>query len=331
MLRNSHVGLPTGALVLFVALCVPIAGDAGSRPVAADWTRSASGEGWSSLCDHAMAYVGEDKVLLYQGTDTWVYDLSQDSWALHPLPGPSSRANHMMAPLGADQVLLFGGPNITPDDETWVYSLSEDAWTQRFPPVSPAARFDQAMAFIRNGQALLFGGHPGNDPFSTALDDTWLFDVKSGTWIEKLPPTRPSPRYEHAMAPIGLNRVIVFGGHDPILGPTGTTPGSTTSRRTRGCRCSLPTAPPPRRNHALAYIGGDQVLLFGGYVFSGDYWAADDTWVYDLSDNAWTLQAPRTIPTPQACHAMASIANGKALMLGDGTWIYSARTNPNAP
>ena len=215
MLRNLRVGLPAAALVMSVTLSVPIAGDAGSRPATPDWTRSASGEGWSSLCDHAMAYVGGDKVLLFHGTDTWVYDLSDDGWTFHVAPGPSFRGNHMLAHLGGGQVLLFGGPNVTPDDETWVYSLSEDAWTERFPPVRPAPRFDQAMAFIRNGQALLFGGNPGSAPFSSALDDTWLFDVKSGTWLQRLPPTGPSPRYEHAMASIGVNRVIVFGGSSP--------------------------------------------------------------------------------------------------------------------
>jgi len=39
----------------------------------------------------------------------------------------------------------------------------------------------------------------------------------------------------------------------------------------------------------MAYLGGDQVLLFGG----DDYYGYDgETWVYDLSANSWTNKEP---------------------------------------
>ena len=43
----------------------------------------------------------------------------------------------------------------------------------------------------------------------------------------------------------------------------------------------------------MAYLGGDQVLLFGGELPSG---SSDETWVYDLSDNTWTSQVLATVP-----------------------------------
>ena len=52
------------------------------------------------------------------------------------------------------------------------------------------------------------------------------------------------------------------------------------------------TKPSARLEHAMASLGGDQVLLFGGFDGSFD----DETWVYDLSDNTWTLQKPATKP-----------------------------------
>jgi len=58
-----------------------------------------------------------------------------------------------------------------------------------------------------------------------------------------------------------------------------------------------------RRWHAMAYIGGDQALLFGGDDGTPD----DETWVYDLSANTWTPQSPvgGTKPLARHSHAMA--------------------------
>ena len=43
----------------------------------------------------------------------------------------------------------------------------------------------------------------------------------------------------------------------------------------------------------MASLGGDQVLLFGGY---GGAWSGE-TWVYDLSANTWTNKAPAAAPS----------------------------------
>jgi hypothetical protein len=73
-------------------------------------------------------------------------------------------------------------------------------------------------------------------------------------------------------------------------------------------------------------LGGDQVLLFGGWDGSSFY---GDTWVYDLSDNAWTEQAPASGPSARGTHVMASLGLGNVLLFGgwDGssnlgdTWL----------
>ena len=71
-------------------------------------------------------------MLLFSGSEaggrndeTWVYDLSDNTWTLKsPATKPSSmRINHAMASLGGRQVLLFAGSDgIFPYDETWVYA-----------------------------------------------------------------------------------------------------------------------------------------------------------------------------------------------------------------
>ncbi|HSR33809.1 MAG TPA: kelch repeat-containing protein, partial [Anaerolineae bacterium] len=87
---------------------------------------------------------------------------------------------------------------------------------------------------------------------------------------------------------------------------------------------SLTVAPSPRDSHAMAWLGGDQVLLFGGLSF--DY--NGETWVYDLSENSWTEKSPAPAPTARYYHAMAPLGGGQVLLFGgygadfDGdTWV----------
>jgi hypothetical protein len=77
----------------------------------------------------------------------------------------------------------------------------------------------------------------------------------------------------------------------------------------------------------MAYIGGDQVLLFGGWDGTNDN---DETWVYDLSADIWTQQAPSSKPSARTVHAMAYLGEDQVLLFGgrngsnnnDETWIF---------
>ena len=92
-----------------------------------------------------------------------------------------------------------------------------------------------------------------------------------------------------------------------------------------------PTSHPSARKAVqLAYIGGDQMLLFGGNDGSAD----DETWVYDLSDNTWTQKSPAANPSARYYHAMAHIGGDQVLLFGGGdgsgdnqTWVYDLSDN----
>ena len=62
----------------------------------------------------------------------------------------------------------------------------------------------------------------------------------------------------------------------------------------------------------MASLGGDQVLLFGGL----DGLINGETWVYDLSANTWTNQAPAAAPSARLAHAMASLGGDQVLLFG---------------
>jgi hypothetical protein len=275
---------------------------------------------------HAMASLGGDQVLLFGGWDganvndeTWVYDLSDNAWTLkNPATKPSGRAYHGMASLGGDQVLLFGSFQ---NQETWVYDLSENTWTLKNPATKPSARYGHAMAPVGNNKVLLFGGISGGD-------ETWVYDLNDNTWSLKTPATKPSARMGHTMASLGGDKVLLFGWDD-------TTWVYDLSDNTWSLKSPV-TKPLARGADAKAYLGGDQVLLFGGLVSGGGH--SDETWVYDLSDNTWTLRSQATKPLGRSDYAMASLGSGQVLLFGgfkvgdirdDETWVYTAMTAPN--
>jgi len=88
-----------------------------------------------------------DKVLLFGGWkaasgrygDTWVYDLSANTWTdqTPPTAAPSARFLPAMASLGGDQALLFGGDDANGyNGETWVYDSAASRWTYKVPPAA---------------------------------------------------------------------------------------------------------------------------------------------------------------------------------------------------
>jgi hypothetical protein len=165
-----------------------------------------------------MAYIGEDKVLLFGGyggrgddDETWIYDLSEGTWAQQsPASRPSARGFHDMAYIGGDQVLLFGGYDGDYDDETWIYDLSESIWIQQYPASKPSARFNHAMAYIGLNRVLLFGGNAGGK-------ESWVYDHSLGNWVYDLNPVRPPARVTHGLAATSMSSAspaVLFGGDD---------------------------------------------------------------------------------------------------------------------
>jgi hypothetical protein len=168
---------------------------------------------------HAMAGIyGTDKVLLYGGnrngyqpTDTWVYDLSNNTWTEKtPASNPGGVNSHSMASIhGTDKVVLFGA--IGADRQTWVYDLSDNYWTRKMPNSKPSDRRDFAMASIDGTDVImLFGGYSSNFNY---LSDTWIYDLSDNIWILKTPENKPSSRENHGLVPIyGTDHILLFGG-----------------------------------------------------------------------------------------------------------------------
>ena len=177
--------------------------------------------------------------------------------------------------------------------------------------------------------------------------DTWVYDLSDNTWTNQaLVSSRsaaewtanaPSARYDHAMAYLGEDQVLLFGGYDgayddetwvyDLSDNTWTNQAPVSSRSAAEWTASAPSV---RSLHAMAYLGGDQALLFGGYD-TGNYYG--DTWVYDLSANTWTNQFP-VGPSARDLHAVAYLGGDQAFLFGGwngsflgDTWVYDLGTN----
>ncbi len=146
-------------------------------------------------------------------------------------------------------------------------------------------------------------------------------------WTLKSPAPKPSARDIHAMASIGGDQVLLFGGivgTDLLSDETWVYDLSDNTWTLK----SPATKPSARNSHAMALFDGDQALLFGGVDAANHL--DDETWVYDLSDNTWTLKSPATKPSARYRHVMASLGGGQVLLFGgsdpgrdDETWFYS--------
>lgn len=268
--------------------------------------------------NNAMAFAGDDQVVQFGGIDenyiptddTWVYDLSDNLWTLkNPAIKPSAREGHAMAYIGDDKVLMYGGGTNT---ATWVYDVSDNLWTMKNPATNPSRQDFHAMSWIGGDKVLLYGSLT-----------TWLYDLSDDSWTQQFPAAYPSSYFAHSMASIGGDKVLLFGGtyfNDETwiydLSDNSWTLQNPAAR------------PSARAYHVMATLGGDKVLLFGG--FDSNTLSIGDTWVYDLSDQAWTQIAPPVSPSPRYTMVMANIGNNKAVQLGfdftgfiNETWLYT--------
>jgi hypothetical protein len=296
-----------------------------------------------SLCPsaryaHSMSNIfNTDKILLFGGwdntwphfkNDTWMFDLSDKSWVnKNPTLKPNASTNHKMAFVyGTDKIVLYMG------SETWIYDYNNNTWTDKTPYPKPANypsyRGGFALAPVLGDDKILLFGGAVSTPFHYN-NDIWIYDVSEDSWEFKNPSgNKPYGRRYHAIAPVfGTKKFILFGGNG-----VGTYSGTwiyDLNTNTWTEKSIMGNKPDWISHHTMVSIfGTDKVLLFGGSNYTG---ILNDTWIYDLSANTWTLQNQITKPCAREDHAMAAIYGAyNAILFGgqsthfhDDTWVYS--------
>jgi hypothetical protein len=249
-----------------------------------DWQRKYPASPPSTRLSYALAAVYTDDKAVLQGgyedstvnNETWVYDLSDNTWEQKTPSGdsiPKLRWHCMSSIYGTDKVLIFGGKDDTSTyrSETWIYDLSDNSWTNKVPAFSPDTRTGPQISHIfGDDKAVLFGGYNG----SAYATDTWIYDLSDNNWTKKTYGNAPTPRNGHAM---------------------------------------------------VTFDGTDQILLYGGYNSAGSF---KDIWLYDLSNNSWTLKLSTASNTARIGHAMATLKGIDKIMIFGGSYgaTYSDMT-----
>ncbi len=305
------------------------------------WTKKTTSTKPVAGTYHAMSSVwGTDNTVLFGGywyfggswyyNETWVFDYSDNAWTRKfPLNKPTGRIYHGMTHIdGTDKVLLFGGYlGATYYTDTWIYDLSDNTWTSMNPISAPTSRLYHSMApIVGTDKVLLFGGW-----YSQYLDDTWIYDLSDNTWMQMLPQAKPNSRYLHTIAPIGgTDKVLLYGGYFYFYDDTWVYDLSDNN----WTKMNPSNRPPGRYWHAMSTIPGtDQILLFGGYAYFGTgYRYLNDSWIYDYSDDTWTLRKTKRSPGAGRYQAMAPVFGTDRIVLFGGynpaygywdeTWIY---------
>ncbi|NUN08927.1 MAG: T9SS type A sorting domain-containing protein [Ignavibacteriaceae bacterium] len=284
-----------------------------------DWTQKSPSSPPSARDRHAMAYIGDDKILLFGGYtgskngETWIYDLSANTWEQKsPSTSPGAREYHAMAYLGGDQVLLFGGDieGQSHTSTTFIYDLSENTWTELSPANVPEGRRWHEMSYIADGKVILSGGQRST---STYISDVWLFESSTGDWTVKSNPGF-APAF-HSLCFIGDDKVLMAGIWADGYPWTSYVYDLSDNAWTQKANMSA-----ARAFGDMVYIGNSKAMFFGGR--DADGWYYNTTYIYDLNANSWSTDNNSTAPSQRIYLRMAETSlygSGYIVLFGGST------------
>jgi hypothetical protein len=209
----------------------------------------------------------------------------------------TARYGHGMTFASKDKVLCFGGSAYTNGNpETWIYDLSDNTWTKH--SITAIAGWNgtnknMGISHVLGGDVLTYGGQK----YSNYAYGMYTYDPEAIAWSEIQPDvgTGSAPNlFQNQICRLDQDRILIFGGKSTYYVYSDQTwvydfgdnqleeMTPTITGGTLHARCDA----------ALAYIGDDKALLFGGLNGSTRY---SDTWIYDASDNEWTLMTPEVV------------------------------------
>lgn len=191
-----------------------------------------------------------------------------------------------------------------------------------------------------NGNVLLLGGlvvENGQsyvDVINAELFDPTDLDDKSSGVIT----VSSALNMGFAYANLGAEGVLVCGGTTTIgySGSTLVTEGSDECAIVSqlGDVRTVASLPTPAHLFAMSEVAGERVLATGGLVsaeqVTGRTDASNTAWVYDITNDVWDSISV-TMNEARASHAMASLSDGRAVIIGGSGETYWDDTLPQSP
>jgi hypothetical protein len=290
---------------------------------AAHWTRIDTRHAPPAACPSAQMADTKAGVLLYTGSQTWLF--KDNDWALQSQGrAPPSRSGASVSRFGEGAILFGGEDKAGFLNDSWVWTPAagwvehdQSACTSGPPPARiMAAMGTMSVPFIVQEAELvhLFGGATTGEPRMTALGDMWVFRDNTG-------PTGGSGCwFEVAME----------------------------TQRVPGGTIEYAAAPPARWGHSMACPQGANGLatycvMFGGGLTQQDHFA--DTWRLEWvigesnAGSVWrqvvpvqtqTTVPPLGLPAGRWSYQMAACGSGAIMATGstgyrvctDDTWVW---------
>ena len=299
---------------------------------------------------HQMAYDSESGlVILYGGQtgpwrepaswnhETWSFDPESEKWTeLFPGTSPDGFGGGDMAyDSESDRIIL----SVITDDlsalKTWAYDASANTWEQ-MESLPRAPMLGQRIAYdSESDRIIMFGGFDMTNYH--LVNETWVYDFNTDTWMNMDPRVHPEARNYHGMAyDLKADRVVLWGGD--LNGKANKNAVWTYDFNTNTWEelsSKYANAPELRDYMNLVYDEkADKFIMYGGYPYGND-----ETWIYDLNTNTWQQMQPTNNPGAISRYAMVYAKDeNKTILFGgqDGatnyqynneTWSYNLKHN----
>ncbi len=209
---------------------------------------------------------------------------------------PGNLSGHSLVVIDND-AYLFGGvapttahtgdaPAQVVCNNLYKYDNEIQAWIERIPGLSPPARANHAAAVV-DGKMVIHGGTDGTN----VLNDLWVYNPATKTWIQKTPPGPVPPALQY-------HKAVVSGGHIYLVGGTGSGGGpsdqlwaydSTASSWTQ--KASYPG--PFGGTYGAAVLTPDSSIMVGGTT-------GDTYYVYNPATNSWEAKTATNFPNRES-------------------------------
>ena len=288
---------------------------------------------------HGMAYLGDDKILVFGGWklgigtlgDTWIYDLSDNEWTeVKCDSSPKPRDLPAMAQIAEGKALFFGGdldPGYT--DDTWLFDLGTMKWRELQPKRKPYRRARAVCTSCGDNKILLYSGDGCPLNYSVYEDgychDTWIFDLEKNEW-DSITNNYPRGRVGAQMCEVDNDRIVLYGGWTSVMGNPDVFIFNINNQK---WKLFIPKINNLYRDYSsMVKLVQNTAFVFGGCTFEGSL--IDDSWILDMDDSTWIELSINQKPQARYYHNMAKIAEGKVLLFGgaikgdalNDTWLF---------
>jgi uncharacterized protein (TIGR03437 family) len=151
-------------------------------------------------------------------SDVWAYNIADNRWQLLAADnaGPSLRYGHsaVLDPAGDRMIISHGFTNSGRFDDTWSFDLASNQWRNLTPSgTKPLRRCLHHAVLDEAAQTMYLYGGCASGAGPCPLGDLWAFNLRTNTWTEVTPSSRPSPRQHYGFSfDSRRNRIVLHGG-----------------------------------------------------------------------------------------------------------------------